>query len=200
MVKEIKKSVKSNILSNIPCIRNKSAQCYSYLISILVDEWKEGIDEVVNSYSNTNLLPYGYIGLITIMTEIVNQATFVDENLKIFKNQFVQTIDFCMNIVKADPSDEKYIPHLRYEACRFIRDIIDACKQIFDSEEKKAGKIPDLLDNLSNSYKVINYDLFSMLNQLLFMIVKRYYDQSPDFMETIENYLGIGFEMKSTNY
>ena len=109
-----------------------------------MDEWKEGIDEIVNSYSNTTLLPNGYIGLITVMREIVNQKTFVDEILQIFNDQFIQTIIFCMNILNADPSDEEYVPELRYEACRFIYDI---CQDIFDSDEK----IQALLDSLANS-------------------------------------------------
>ena len=46
---------------------------------------------------NTNLLSYGYIGLIFIMPEIINFIETVDGIVSDFNDQFEQTIVFCID-------------------------------------------------------------------------------------------------------
>lgn len=72
------------------------------------------------------------------MSEIVNHDAFAEEVIKNFEYQFAQTIVFCVNILNAESSEEKFIPELRYEACKFINDIMKVYKEIFDTEEKKS--------------------------------------------------------------
>lgn len=195
LIESIKMALRQNIFSNISTIRNKCAQCYSILFAILTDRWPEGVEDIVNSFNNMTLLPYGFIGLISIMREIVTQKMFVDTIAGPFEKYFTQTLVFSMDILSKEPSDSNYTAELRIEACRYIHDLIFTYPQILDDNDSRGARIPYLLQSLPNSFQISNIDLFSILHQVLFVIVKRFYSLSPNFMETVASYVGNGFDL-----
>lgn len=196
---KIKNAIRQNVFSANESIGNASAKCYAYLFAIFTKYWQDGIDDIIKSYNNPDFLPNGYIGLISIMSEIINLVQLVQGIVPDFNEQFGQTIVFCMDILSKDKSDERYIPELRTEACRFIYNTILMNKEIFDDSDRKAAKIPVLLESLSNSYQVENAQLFKTLNELLLIIIEQYYPQSPAFMEQISSYVEKGFEFFPKN-
>ena len=199
LIKPIENALKQNIFSPNSTIRNKCAQCYSLLFATLTTNWQDGINNVVNSFSNKSLLPYGFIGLISIMREIVNQITFISEIVGPFLQHFTQTFVFCMEILKQEEEAKDYIIDIRLEACQYLHDIISVYPEIlYDEGQVSIERIESLLDSLSNSLKIDSIELYSRLHQLLFILVNNYYRESPSFMETISMYIENGLNLYST--
>lgn len=196
LIEQIKNALKQNIFSEVPAIRNKCAQCYSMLFSILTTEWPDGIDDVVNSFTDEKYLPYDFIGFISIMREIVNQKNF-SNFFQNFENKFSITTDFCIFILSKGKEQQEYIADLRIEACKFINDIVSIYPSVLNDGEKIGAKIPILLENLSNSISIENVDLFNEIHELFFIIVWKFYVQSPYFIQTIANYVSSGFSLTS---
>ena len=168
------------------------------LFSILTTEWPDGIDDVVNSFTDEKYLPYGFIGFISIMREIVNQKNF-SNFFQYFENKFSITTDFCIFILSKGKEQQEYIADLRIEACKFINDIVSIYPSVLNDGEKIGAKIPILLENLSNSISIENVDLFNEIHELFFIIVWKFYVQSPYFIPVSYTHLfplGGGFSSR----
>lgn len=193
MIEPIINSLKKNVFSSNPVIRNKCAQCYSILFAILTKNWPDGIQSVTSFFSNPNLSPTDFIGLVSIMDEIVIQNNFVDEIAHDFEVHFIQTLLFCIDILSKSVEEHLYVPELRICACKYILDLINNYSQILNDGENVGARVPILLTSISNSFQVSDLSLFNNLHELLFLIVKKFYQQTPVFMEIIARYVGNGF-------
>lgn len=191
MADSIKQALIKNIFSPNSTIRNKCSQLYSILFSILTINWPDGIEFIINSFSNLNLLPFGFIGLISIMREIVNQKNFLIEIIPNFESQFTQTFLFCSEILSKGIDEQNYTVELRIESVRFIYELISNYPQILNEEKK----IEILLSYMQSSFPIDNVALFNFLHQLLFLLVKKYYMKSYSFMEIVANYVGRGLSL-----
>lgn len=203
-VEQIKNVLKQNIFSDNPTIRSNCAEIYSLLFSILTTNWEEGIDDIVNLFNNSTLLPYGFIILYSIMIEIINSKIFLTEIFPFFHQQFTQVLVISIDILSKEFNESIFIPELRIEACKYVHDIIKLYPGIFnDDDENDRGtvvvstgsKIPFLLDVLPNSFEINDFDLYENLIDLLNIIVEKFYSQSMNFMQTISDYILYGINL-----
>lgn len=204
MTEQMKESFKQNIFSEHDEIRNFCIKNYSLLFSILTTNWKEGIDEIINSIANTNFLPYGTIVFLSIMKEIMKAKNFLTEILSTFSEPYTQIFVFSIEILAKEQNESNYIPELRLEACKYIYEFVAVYPEILnengDDEKVQYGaKIPAILELLPNSFQIDDFDLFKSLTDLLNLFVEKFYSNSLDFMETITQYISNGFDLISVN-
>lgn len=197
---QTKNTLNQNIFSENPIIRNNCIKCYSLLFSILAPNWKEGITNIVNSFSNTNLIPNGFIVFLSIMRELITSIIFVTEILPTFSEQFTQVFVISIEILSKEPQEQVFIPQLRTEACKYVHELINVYPPILNDGEKVGIKIPFLLGMLPNSFQIDDINLYANLIDLLLIIVQKFYLQSMKFMETISTYVLNGFCLTNGNY
>lgn len=202
IVEAVKNSLKANIFSDDTTIRDNCCKIYSFLIATLTTNWQDGINYIINSFSNTDLLPNGFINLFLILRNIVNQINFTNEIIEPFNQQFIQTLSISLTIISKEPTEEKYTSTLRSSCINYMSDLIKISPKVIKISEDDTTSnitIPSILNSLSNSFQIYDVDLYTSIQLLLLNLIQNFYRQSPSFMEQIVNYMDSGIDLATTH-
>ena len=188
----IKNALKQNIFSDNPLIHAKCCKAYSYIFSTLTTDWQDGIDCIVNSFTNVDFSSRRIFSFFSIMKEIVNQINFVSEIIDPFRQQFDQAFNFTIDMLSEDPINTKISIEYRVIACDFVTDLIKVFSDIINQD-----KVLNTLKRLRNSFQILDFKMYESLEKLILIIIQKFYPLSPSFIGIIEDYFEIKFDLLS---
>ena len=146
------------------------------------------------------MLTNGFINIIKTARYIISPLTLKSDIYIQSEVQFLRIFFLCMKILSQPPNLAKFTIELRKEACKYIYELVDLNPSVLNEEGKEGGRIPDLLKSLSNSFKIINEKLYTKLYKFMSLLIKKFYTQTPEFLDTVLQYLDIGLNLDSSQF